>query len=159
MKPVSIEYKGYTITTDKKLMQVEAIHKWLSEKSYWVMGIPFHLVKTAFDNSFCAAVLKDGTQIGYSRLVTDYSTIAYLADVYIEEEHRGQGLSHQMLNLLLEQDWVKTMRKILLATLDAHAVYEPYGFKSPAFPERYMEISRAINYKELIDTKDAQVNS
>ena len=146
MKPIRIEYEGYTITTDKQAMQPEAIHRWLSQQSYWSKHIPFEIVKTAFDNSYCIAVLKDGEQIGYGRLITDYATFAYLADVYVEEPHRGKGLSKKMVETLMEQDWVKGLRKILLATLDAHGLYAQYGFTPMVISERYMEISRPIVY-------------
>ena len=143
---VNISYNGYLLTTDKSLMQVAAIHKWLSEESYWVKGIPYDRVKGGFDNSFCIGVLKDGIQIGYARLITDYSTIAYLADVYVEAEHRGQGLSKKMMEILLDLDWVKGLRKILLGTLDAHALYERYGFEPLGEVSRWMEITRPNIY-------------
>ncbi len=146
MKPVKIEYKGYTITTDKTEMQPEAIHKWLTEQSYWSKHIPFDIVKTSFDNSFCIGILKNNEQVGYGRLITDYATFAYLADVYVTEPHRGIGLSKKMMEILLEQDWVKGLRKIMLATLDAHGLYAQYGFTPMVISERYMEISRPIIY-------------
>lgn len=140
--PVHISYNGYLITTDKSLMQVEAIHKWLSEKSYWVKGIPFETVLAAFNNSFCMAVLKDGVQVGYARLVTDYTTIAWLGDVYIEEEHRGQGLSKKMMEIMTGMEWVTKLRKVFLGTLDAHGLYAQYGFEPVQELGRWMEISR-----------------
>lgn len=143
----NIQHKAYLITTDKNLMQVAAIHKWLSEQSYWVKGIPFDAVKNGFDNSFCVGILKDGVQVGYARLISDYSTIAYLADVYVEEKHRGQGLSKKMIEVLLELDWVKGLRKILLGTLDAHSLYTRYGFEPLGEISRWMEISRPDIYK------------
>lgn len=140
--PVHISYNGYVITTDKSLMQVEAIHKWLSKKSYWVKDIPFKIVEGAFNHSFCMAVLKDGGQVGYARLVTDYTTIAWLGDVYIEEAHRGQGLSKKMMEILTGMEWVTKLRKVFLGTLDAHGLYAQYGFEPVNEPERWMEISR-----------------
>lgn len=142
LTPIHISYNGYIITTDKSLMQVEAIHKWLSEKSYWVKDIPFEIVQGSFNNSFCMAVLKDGVQVGYARLVTDYYSVAWLGDVYIEEEHRGQGLSKKMMEILTGLEWVTKLRKVFLGTLDAHGLYARYGFEKPAEPERWMEISR-----------------
>lgn len=139
---IHTEFKGYTITTDKELMDIVAIHKWLSEESYWVKHIPFDKVKGGFENSFCIGILKDGIQVGYARLITDYHTIAYLADVYIIEEHRGIGLSKKMLDLLLDIDWVKGLRKLLLGTLDAHNLYTRYGFKPIAHPDRWMETDK-----------------
>ena len=146
---VNISYNGYLITTDKEKMQVAAIHKWLSEKSYWVKDIPFDIVKNAFDNSFCMGVLIDGQQIGYARLITDYTTVAYLKDVYIEEEHRGQGLSKKMMEIMLGLDWVQKLGKVFLGTLDAHGLYKKYGFKPLAEPARWMEISRPGIYLEV----------
>jgi GNAT superfamily N-acetyltransferase len=146
MLPIEIEHQGYIITTDKQKLQPAAIHKWLSEKSYWSKKIPYDLVKTAFDNSYCIGILKDGLQVGYARFVTDYASFAYLADVYVEEEHRGQGLAKKMMEILMELDWVKGLRKIMLATLDAHELYKQFSFDVPALPERYMEISRPIIY-------------
>lgn len=145
-QPIHISYGDYIITTDKSLMQVDAIHAWLSEKSYWVKGIPYDTVKKAFDNSYCIAVLKNGKQVGYARLVSDYATIAWLGDVYIEEEHRGQGLSKKMMETLFNLDWVLKLRKVFLGTLDAHGLYVQYGFESIAEPERWMEITRANIY-------------
>lgn len=144
--PVNIEHKGYIITTDKAQLQPEAIHKWLSEESYWAKHVPFHIVKTSFDNSYCIGVLKNGEQVGYARFITDYATFAYLADVYVQEAHRGNGLSKKMMEVLMEQDWVKGLRKLMLATLDAHGLYTQYGFTPMAISERYMEISRPIIY-------------
>jgi len=131
----------YEITTDRSRMDVAAIHEWLSTKSYWSVGIAFERVKTAFDHSFVIGVLLDGQQVGYARLVTDYATFGYLADVFITEAHRGKGLSRKMLGQLLELDWVKGLRRLMLATADAHGLYEQLGFTAPKKPERWMERS------------------
>jgi GNAT superfamily N-acetyltransferase len=145
---INIQHGEYLITTDKSLMQPEAIHKWLSEKSYWVQNIPLEVVKNAFDNSFCIAVLKDGLQVGYARFVTDYATVAWLGDVYIEEEHRGKGLSKKMMEVLTGIDWVQKLRKLFLGTLDAHGLYAQYGFEPVSEPGRWMELTRANIYKQ-----------
>jgi RimJ/RimL family protein N-acetyltransferase/GNAT superfamily N-acetyltransferase len=139
---INSSFNGYTITTDKTRMQPEVVHAWLSTKSYWLPGISFETVKTAFDNSFCIAVLHDGVQVGYARFVTDYVIFAYLADVHVDEAHRGKGLSKKMMETLLALDWVKKLRKLVLMTRDAHGLYAQYGYTAPAFPERYMEIAR-----------------
>lgn len=145
-EPLNIEYKGYLITTDKQKMDIESIHKWLSEESYWVKGIPFETVKSGFDNSYCIGILKDGQQVGYGRLITDYTTIAYLADVYITAPHRGIGLSKKMMETLLGLDWVKKLRKVFLGTWDAHELYRQYGFKEIAEPARWMELTQQQNW-------------
>ena len=141
--------KGYLITTDRSLMRVGDIHQWLSTKSYWAPGISLDLVQRAFDNSFVAGVIKDGRQVGYARFVTDYAIFAYLADVYVEEGHRGQGLSKAMIALMMEQPWVSGLRRLMLATRDAHGLYEQYGFSGLQRPESLMEISRPNMYQSL----------
>src|SRR5271156_981204 len=123
MQPIHYEYDGYLITTDKQLMKVEDIHKWLSEEAYWCKHIPLDIVKTAFEHSFCIGALIDGRQIAYGRLITDYATTGYLADVFVEEAHRGKGVSKKMMDVLFDLQWVKKLRAIKLATRDAHELY------------------------------------
>ena len=141
MQPVTIDFKGYTITTDKSLMKVNDIHKWLSEESYWAKNVAFETFKMAFDHSFCIGAIIDGMQIGFGRLITDYATFGYLADVYVEEPYRGQGISKKMMEIILAPDWVKGMRAIRLATSDAHGLYKQFGFTESKHPERLMELS------------------
>lgn len=129
-------------------MKPADIHRWLSREAYWCKDIPFNVVQTAFDHSFCIGVLHEGKQIAYGRLITDYATFAYLADVYVEEKHQGKGLGKKMMELLLDADWVKGLRRLMLATLDAHGLYEQYGFTQTAFPERFMEINRPGIYQK-----------
>lgn len=149
MEPINVFFQGYLITSCRKKMKLEAVHQWLSEKSYWSKNIPIHLVKQALEHSFCVHVLKDKKQVGFARLITDFTTFAYLADVFIVEEHQGKGLGKKLIETIVEQDWVKNLRRIMLATLDAHSLYEQFGFVVPAFPERFMEISRQGLYERL----------
>ncbi len=141
-KPVTIEFEEFVITTDKASIQVERVHQWLSQESYWSKNIPLSVVQDSVEHSFCMGAFYKGQQIAYARCITDYTTFAYVADVYVEEAYRGRGLSKKMMDLLMEQDWMQRLRRIMLATLDAHELYKKYGFVTPAFPERFMEISR-----------------
>ena len=150
--PVNIAYNGYQITTDKDLMDVEAIHKWLSEESYWLKDVTFETVKTAFDNSFCFGILSDGKQVGYGRLITDYGTFAYLADVYVLDEHRGKGLSKKLIEVMLNLDWVPNLRNIMLATKDAHELYNQFGFQAIVNTERYMTLPLNTMYNQQPET-------
>lgn len=152
MKPTTIHHLDYEITTDKSRMQVPALHHYLSTASYWAKNIPLDIVQRSFDHCFCVAALKDGEQVGFARLVTDYATFAYLADVYVLETHRGKGLSKKILEVLMEQPFIKDLRRIMLATLDAHSLYEQFGFRQPAFPERFMEINRPTLYENNATT-------
>ncbi len=146
---VSINYNGYLITTDKSLMFPADVHEWLSKVSYWAKNIPYDTFLRSFDNSFCIGAVKDERQVAYARLVTDYATFGYLADVYVLEQHRGRGISKVMMEELFGLDWVKQLRRLMLATLDAHGLYEQVGFNSPVFPGRIMEITRPNIYGDM----------
>ena len=146
MEPVHVNYNGYLITTDKDLMYPDDVQKWLSEESYWAKHIPAATFRQCFDNSFAIGAIKDGRQVGFARLMTDYASFAYLADVYVEDSHRGIGLSKIMMQVLFDLDWVKSLRRIMLATRDAHELYAKFGFAPLNVPERIMEIVRPDIY-------------
>lgn len=148
MNTINAAHLQYHITSDKSQLQPEIIHQWLSENAYWSKNIPYETVKQAFDHSFCIGALLNNRQVAYARMITDYTTFAYLADVYVEEAHRGQGLGKKMMELLLALPWVTQLRRIMLATLDAHDLYRHFGFEQPAFPERFMEINRPALYSK-----------
>ena len=147
---ITTDFKGYSITTDKNVMVMHDVYDWLSQKAYWCAGIPFELFKAAFDNSFCIGAIKDGKQVAYCRLVTDYATFAYLADVFVENEHRGQGISKKMMQLLFDIDWVRGLRRIMLATRDAHGLYRQFEFAECKHPDRIMEITRPDIYTTAV---------
>ncbi|OJW83234.1 MAG: hypothetical protein BGO69_19180 [Bacteroidetes bacterium 46-16] len=152
MKPFTISYNDYTITSDKALIPVEALHKWLSEESYWVKNIPFDVVKNSFEGSFTIGILKDEELVGYARLVTDYATLAILADVFVVEAHRGRGLSKKMMEVMLGLDWVKRLRNIMLGTRDAQGLYAQFGFINPEFPGRIMQLHQPSIYGDMNNT-------
>ena len=127
-------------------MKTDDIYKWLSQEAYWCKDIPYELFKTTFDNSFCIGAIIDGRQIAYARLITDQATFGYLADVFVTEEHRGKGISKKMMQVLFDLDWVKGLRRVMLATRDAHGLYKQFGFTECKSPERLMEISRPSIY-------------
>ncbi|MEO6832100.1 MAG: GNAT family N-acetyltransferase [Chitinophagaceae bacterium] len=137
----------YLITTDKSQMNPDDIHHWLAKESHWAKGMPRELFQTAFDNSFAVGAMKDGRQIGYAKLVTDYATFAYLGDVYVLQSHRGRGLAHIMMEELMSQPWVKDIRRLMLSTKDAHSIYAKFGFSPLRFPDRIMEILRHHSYE------------
>lgn len=145
-KPVNHTKGAYLITTDLSLLDVAAVHRYLSEESYWAKGIPYDMVQRSFEASFVIGVVHGSEQVGFARLVTDYATFGYLADVYVLEAHRGHGLSKAMMQALMGLPWVKGLRRLMLATADAHGLYAQYGFVTPARPERLMEIVKANLY-------------
>ena len=128
----------YTITTDPQRLDLVAIHAFLSQ-TYWSPGVPLATVKKAIENSLVFGVLLDEEQIGLARVVTDKATFAYLADVYILEAHRGQGLSKRLLAAIEAHEDLQGLRRFLLATKDAHGLYTQFGFKELANPSRMME--------------------
>lgn len=130
---------SYHIKTGYENMDLAAIHHYLSVESYWSKGIPKEIVDQALRHSFCAGVFCGSEQVGFARLVTDYISFAYLADVYILEPHRGKGLSKMLMQYLMGLDWTQKLRRMMLVTLDAHSLYSGFGFHAPEFPERVME--------------------
>jgi N-acetylglutamate synthase-like GNAT family acetyltransferase len=130
---------GYRITTDKNEMDINIIHSYIS-KSYWANGIPIDVLKKAIENSLCFAVLTtNGELVGFSRMITDYATYAYLADVFVSEAHRGKGLSKELLTTITEHPLLQGLRRVTLATRDAHDLYKKFGFTELASPEIFME--------------------
>ena len=123
---------------DKRRLQVERIHRWLAS-SYWSPGIERALVERAIAGSHCLGAYRDGEQLGYARMITDHATFAWLADVWIDEGARGQGLGRRMVNWFVEHPRFAGIRRIALVTADAHGVYKNIGFEPLIRTERYME--------------------
>lgn len=134
----------YRVTTDKNEMDIDAIHHYLS-RSYWAENVPKKVVATAIENSLCFGVLLAEVsgadkQVGFARLITDSATFAYLADVYVLEEHRRQGLSKQMMKQIVEHPQLQGLRRIMLATRDAHGLYEQFGFTPLTDDKMFMQL-------------------
>ena len=135
----------YQVSTDPARLDVDAIHAFLTG-TYWSPGVPLATVRRAIENSVCVGAYIDGRQVGFARMVTDKATFAYLADVYVLEEHRGNGLSRRMLEALLQLKELQGLRRMMLATRYAHALYEKFGFKALAMPARFMELHNPNAY-------------
>ena len=129
----------FTISTDRNRLQIEAIHRFLSEESYWASNRTQAQTETAIKNSLPFGVYIGENQIGFARVVTDYATFAYLGDVYILEEFRGQGLSKWLMETIVGHPDLQGFRRWVLATKDAHTLYEKYGFTPLKHPARWME--------------------
>ena len=136
----------YTITTDRHRLDVEAIHGFLTN-SYWSPGVPIEIVERAIANSLCFGLFNGKDQVGFARVITDKSTFAYLADVYVLESHRGKGLSKWLLEVIQGHEDLQGLRRFMLATRDAHGLYAQFGFTSLANPSRMMEIFNADAYR------------
>jgi N-acetylglutamate synthase-like GNAT family acetyltransferase len=139
MYPV-YERPPYFIYTDPAKADVTAIHQYLSRDSYWAEKIPLETVAKSLQNSLCFSVYANEKQIGLARVITDKATFAYLCDVYILEEFRGNGLSKWLMECVQKHPDLQNLRRFMLATKDAHGLYTQFGFKPAAAPERLMEI-------------------
>jgi GNAT superfamily N-acetyltransferase len=129
--------RGYELTGDPARIDPVAAHAYLT-RSYWSPGIPLDIVRRALANSIGVAVFKDGAQVAMARVVSDRATFAYLADVYVLEEHRGHGLSHAMLDWLDRHPDLQGLRRWALFTQDAQGLYEAHGWSVYPHPERMM---------------------
>jgi GNAT superfamily N-acetyltransferase len=140
---------GYEIATDRARLDLRAIHAYLT-RSYWSPGIPLAIVERAIDNSLCFGLYEtaSGSQVGFTRVVTDYATFAYLCDVYVLEEHRGRGLSKFLLREAMAHPALAGARRVMLATRDAHGLYLQSGFAVAGAAGNLMEIVRPDIYRD-----------
>ena len=129
---------GYLVSTDKSKIDVETVHDFLSH-SYWAENIPLGVVRKSIENSLCFGIYHQQKLVGFARAISDFATFAYLADVFILQSHRGKGLSKWLMECVLKHPELQGLRRWMLATKDAHGLYEQFGFKSFHWPERWME--------------------
>jgi GNAT superfamily N-acetyltransferase len=132
--------KGYTISTNRELLDMEIIYHYLDQVSYWAKGIPREKLERAIFNSLCFGVYLRDQQVGFARVVSDKATFAYLCDVFILSDHRGNGLSKWLVQTILAHPDLQGLRRWSLATADAHGLYGQFGFTPITKPERWMEI-------------------
>lgn len=131
------------ISTDKKLLDVTMIHAYLSERSYWAKGRSLETVKKSIENSLCFGLYnQQGQQLGFARVATDYAVFGWLMDVFVLEEYRGQGLGKKLIEFVVNHHDMKNLRRIGLATSDAHGLYHQFGFCPVSSPEKMMELVR-----------------
>ena len=129
----------FLVTTDPARLDIEFIHSFLSN-SYWAEGIPRETVERSIANSLCFGVYEGDKQVGFARVITDYATFAYLADVFIAESYRGRGLSKVLMECIVKHPELQGLRRWTLATRDAHELYAKFGFTHLAKPDRFMEL-------------------
>lgn len=140
---------GFRISTDKQLLDIATIFRYLSEESYWAKDIAKNIVERSIEHSLCFGVYEGTRQIGFARVITDQATFAYLADVFILPEWRGQGLSKWLMEAILAHPGLQGLRRWLLATMDAHGLYTQFGFTQLTEPERMMQRKAPHTYSEL----------
>ncbi len=147
MSPYEIREDDLLISTDPSLLDRALIHRYLSERSYWAKGVPLETVNRSIEHSLCFGMYRAGKQIGFARVVTDYATFAWLADVFIDEEQRGRGLGKKLVPAILAHPQLQGLRRFLLGTRDAHGLYARFGFKPLEYVERYMQIQDPNPYQ------------
>ena len=135
-----------SITTNPSDLDVECIHRFLSEESAWARGIPLDLVRLSIANSLNFGLFVGSSQVGYARLVTDHATFAYLMDVFVLPAYRGRGLSRQLLETVMAHPTARKVRRFVLVSSTARGLYEKFGFSAPAKPETFMEINTSNAY-------------
>jgi GNAT superfamily N-acetyltransferase len=134
----SSPYGLVLVSTDKSKLNVPFIQHFLKD-IYWAAGRTIDEVQRTIDSSVCFGIYLDDVQIGFARVITDYVVFAYMMDVFITEEHRGKGYSSILISAMMEEPVLKEVKIWRLATKDAHFLYEKFGFKALAYPERMME--------------------
>jgi predicted GNAT family acetyltransferase len=132
-------YGEFELSPDPARLDRVLIHRFLCEQSYWSSGVPREIVDRAIDHSLCFGVYRRGAQVAFARTVTDRATFAYLADVFVLPEWRGDGLGQWMIGAVLHHPALQGLRRFLLATKDAHGFYARFGFVPLAHPARFLE--------------------
>lgn len=137
------------ISTDKAELDLPLIHRFLSAEAYWSQGIPEETVARAVAGSLCFGGYVDGAgQVAFARVVSDFATFAYLADVFVLPEYRSRGYSKQLVAEIMAHPQLQGLRRFMLATSDAHGLYAQYGFDAPARPQSLMEVLRPDIYTQ-----------
>jgi GNAT superfamily N-acetyltransferase len=129
---------GFIISTDPARIDLDVVHGFLTG-SYWAEGIPPEVVRRSIEHSLCFGLYQDRRQIGFARVITDRATFAYLGDVFVLEAFRGRGLARWLLEVVQSHPELQGLRRWVLLTRDAHALYRQAGWSSLAAPDRYME--------------------
>jgi GNAT superfamily N-acetyltransferase len=139
-------HSGYLISTDPDLLDLDVIHRWISEESYWASGRSRQTVAASVQASLNFGVYADdGEMVGAARVVTDFATFGWLCDVFVIDEHRGRGLGKALMTAVADHPELTGLQRIILATADAHQLYARYGFELMANPERWMQRTRPVS--------------
>lgn len=136
---------GFLISTDKQRLDIDYIYHWLSERSYWAQGRSRETVEASITNSLCFGLYQGDKQVGFARVVTDLVTFGWLCDVFIDESRRGHALGKWLVQTVVSHPDLARIRRLLLATRDAHELYRRYGgFETLGTPERWMAKTQSV---------------
>lgn len=148
MQIIEKRFDNYLISTDKEKMDIVSIHFFLSNFSGWSQNIPLQRVETSVNNSLNFGLFHDKKQIGFARVISDFSTIAYLGDVYILPEHRGKGLSSRLMDTIMSHPDLQGLRRWILLTSTAGWLYKKYNFRRIPDPKIYFELYNPTVYQK-----------
>ena len=139
--------EGYEVSTDPARIDLDYVHRYLSHESYWAGAIPRDVVARSVVNALSFGLFAPGgAQVGFARVITDRATFAWLADVFIDPAQQGLGLGKALMDAIVAHPDLQGLRRFMLATADAHSLYERYGFTAVENPERLMAILRTDLY-------------
>ena len=140
----------FVVSTDPRRVKLDSVHAFLTS-SYWANGIPRATVQRSVENSLCFGIYHGDDQVGFARVISDFATYAYLADVYVLEAYRGRGLSKWLMECIVSHPALQGLRRWTLATRDAHGLYGKFGFTPLAAPARWMERHNPAVYSPASD--------
>lgn len=140
MENIAVEKDQFLISTDKRKLDIDSIHEFLSTKAYWSLNIPKETVRKSIENSLCFGLYDGEKQVGFARVISDFATIAYLGDVYVLEQYRGHGLSKWLMETVMSHPQLQGLRRWILLTGDAHGLYRKFGWTDIADPTLWMEL-------------------
>ena len=137
----------YVVSSNSKHVDRELVWRFLHDEAYWSAGVPRDVVERAIDGSICFSAFEgdpdtSAPQVGFARVVTDKATFAWLCDVFVLPQHRGQGVARRLMDAVMAHPDLQDLRNVMLATRDAHGLYAQYGFVPLAEPARWMAIRR-----------------
>ena len=139
--------RQYEVSTDRSRLDVALIHDFL-RSTYWAQGIPRAVVERSIQHSLCFGAFLGGRQVGFGRVISDFASFAYVADVFVVPEHRGRGISKLLMRAIIEHPDLQGLRRILLATRDAHGLYAQFGFEPLTHPEHFMTLHKPDVYRD-----------
>lgn len=155
MSAYQFEHDGYLLSTDKSLLQLDVIHTFLANESYWAKDIPKSIVAKSISNSLCFGVYANGIQVAFARVISDFATFGYLCDVFVVNEHRGKGISKWLMEKVMQHPDLLHLRRFTLGTRDAHELYRKFGFREPDNACNNMEIRVADIYTKMKEENGA----
>ena len=138
----------FTISTDPARIDLALVHDFLRQ-SYWAKDIPLAIVERSIRHSLSFGIYRGGAQVGFARVISDRATFAYLADVFVLETFRGQGLSKWLMETILAHPELQDLRRWLLVTADAHGLYQQFGFEELAEPGKFLSRGNPGLYQRM----------